>query len=82
MVLTGGGERRERAESGQRRSSRWPAAVERRGGAPVDLRRREAGGCARLDLVKLTAVSASPVSVPARRKGDDPARRMAAWSMA
>jgi hypothetical protein len=48
----------------------------------VDLRRREAGGCARLDLVKLTAVSASPVSVPALRKGDDPARRMAAWSMA
>jgi hypothetical protein len=80
VATSAGGAKVRRIDDG-----RWfSAPVHERadGGIPVAAHRREAGGCAQLDLVKLTTASASPVSVPARRNDDDPARRMAAWSTA
>jgi hypothetical protein len=53
MVLTSGGERRERPGSDRRRSSGWPAAVERGGSAPVAGSRWERAPWTRLDVAQL-----------------------------
>jgi hypothetical protein len=66
-------------------NGRWfstPAHERTDDSVPVAAHRREACGCTRLDLVKLTTAVASPVSVPAQRNATTRRRWMAAWSTA